>query len=85
MASGKEEGAEGEVMAEAEAVARSEVGAEELGVGLKLVSALLFTDPRMAKLKIIGNGEGDEDAGVLVLQVMGVMRSSFNASVTGAV
>jgi hypothetical protein len=45
--SGKEEGIEVEVTAEAEAVVRSEVG-----VGLEVVSALLFTDPRLAELKM---------------------------------
>jgi hypothetical protein len=90
MASGKEGGGEVEVTAgaEAEAVARWEVGVgdSEMGLGLKLVSALLFsTDPSKAELKIIGDGEGDENVRVLVLQVMGAMGSSFNASVTGAV
>jgi hypothetical protein len=46
MASGKEEEADGEVAAEAGAVARSEVEVREVGVGLDVVSALLFRDQR---------------------------------------
>ena len=85
MASGKEVGVEAEVASEA--VGRSEVGVGEAGVGLGVASVLMFTDQRIAEPEDVvdGEGEGAGDAGVLVLQVMGVMESSLNTSVTGAV
>jgi hypothetical protein len=50
---------------------------------MEVASALLFTDQRKAELEGVGDGERerDEDAGGLVLQVMGAMGSSFDASV----
>jgi hypothetical protein len=62
-----EEGAEIEMGAEAEAVVRSGVGVREVGMRVEVVLGLLFGGPRKAELKRIGDGEGDEDAGVLVL------------------
>jgi hypothetical protein len=85
MASGKEKRAEGKVAAEAGTMVRSEVGVGEVGLQMKVVLGLVFGDPRKAELKRIGDEEGDEDAGVLVMQVMGVMGASLNASVTGAI
>jgi hypothetical protein len=68
VASGKE-GGEVEVTAEAEAVARSELGVGEAGVALEVVSALLLTDQGRTELEGDGDGGSDEDAdaGVLVL------------------
>jgi hypothetical protein len=59
MVSGKEEGVEGKVAAEAEAVVRSEVGVGEVEVQVGVVLVLLFRDPKKAELKRIGGGEGD--------------------------
>jgi hypothetical protein len=87
LVSGKEEGAEFEVAAEA--VVRSEIGEGEVGVGVGWVSCqyCCFTAQRKAELDGAGDAEaeGDDDAEVLVLQVIGVIGSSFNTSVAGVV
>jgi hypothetical protein len=42
-------------------------GMGEVGVGLEVVSALLFMDQGKTELEGAGDGEGDEDAGLMVL------------------
>jgi hypothetical protein len=77
MAIGKEEVGEVEVTAEAEAVTRWEVEWDW--------KSCLRTRGRPSWKKLGMEREGDEDAGVLMLEIMGVMGALFNASVTGAV
>jgi hypothetical protein len=54
---------------------------------VEVALVLLFTDQSKAEMDCVGDGEaeGDKEAKVLVLQVMGVIESSFNTSVAGAV
>jgi hypothetical protein len=59
------------------------VGSRRGGSGIGSVLTLLLTDQGRTELEGDGNGESDEDedAGVLVLQAIGAMGSSFDASV----